>query len=103
MCLLAFLGNMAVHAYDIDQNGIYYNITDADAQTVEVTYVEDGEGNADFYYGNVTIPKRFSKDGTIYTVTAIGIHAFNHCSHMTSVTIPESVTSIGRGGFEYCI
>lgn len=102
MCLLAFLGNMAVHAYDFDQNGIYYNITDADALTVEVTYVEDGEGNADFYYGAISIPRRISTGGVSYTVTAIGDKAFNNCSDVTSVTIPNTVTSIGNDAFSGC-
>ncbi len=100
MCLLAFLGNMAVHAYDIDQNGIYYNITSDN--TVEVTYVEDGEGNADFYYGAISIPRRISTGGVSYTVTAIGDKAFNNCSDVTSVTIPNTVTSIGNDAFSGC-
>ena len=100
MCLLAFLGNMAVHAYDIDQNGIYYNITSDN--TVEVTYVEDGEGNADFYYGAISIPRRISTGGVSYTVTAIGDKAFNNCSDVTSVTLPNTVTTIGSNAFDRC-
>ena len=100
MCLLAFLGNMAVHAYDIDLNGIYYNITGDN--TVEVTYVEDGEGNADFYYDAISIPRRISTGGVSYTVTAIGDKAFNYCSDLTSVTLPNTVTTIGSNAFDRC-
>ena len=101
-CLLALLGSITAHAYDIEMNGVYYNITDATARTLEVTYVENGEGNADFYYGSVTIPKRISKNGITYTVTSIGYNAFRFCSGLTSLTIPESVTSIGYYAFSYC-
>ena len=99
--LLALMGGITAHAYDIDVNGVYYNITDAEAKTVEVTYVENGEGNADFYYGNITIPKRISKDGVNYTVAAIGDYAFANCGNLTGVTIGENVTSIGQQAFYY--
>ncbi len=36
------------------------------------------------------------------SVTSIGDHAFGYCSGLTSITIPNSVTSIGRGAFQNC-
>ena len=36
------------------------------------------------------------------SVTSIGDAAFAHCSSLTSVTIPNSVTSIGSTAFAYC-
>ena len=35
-------------------------------------------------------------------VTSIGAGAFEYCEHLTSIEIPNSVTSIGAGAFGYC-
>ena len=102
LCLLTLLGGITAHAYDLESKDIYYNITDAAAKTVEVAYVETGEGNADFYYGDLIIPNRISKDGVTYTVTGIGEEAFHYCTNLTSVTIGNNVTSIGRQAFMKC-
>ena len=36
------------------------------------------------------------------SVTSIGYRAFSDCTSLTSITIPEGVTSIGNYAFEYC-
>ncbi|MCM1556692.1 MAG: leucine-rich repeat domain-containing protein [Anaeroplasma bactoclasticum] len=36
------------------------------------------------------------------SVTSIGSSAFENCSYLTSITIPESVTSIGSSAFAFC-
>ncbi|MBO4733582.1 MAG: leucine-rich repeat domain-containing protein, partial [Clostridia bacterium] len=36
------------------------------------------------------------------SVTSIGDYAFEYCTGLTSITIPDSVTSIGVYPFEYC-
>ena len=51
--------------------------------------------------GVIDIPDTVISDGQPYTVTAIG-HAAFHDSAVTSVTIPDSVTSILDGAFGFC-
>ena len=36
------------------------------------------------------------------SVTSIGNYAFSFCNNLTSITIPDSVTSIGEGAFHNC-
>ena len=56
--------------------------------------LKDGTAEITGYRGkapSLSIQSRL--DG--YTVTSIGDRAFYECRHLTSVIIPESVTSIG--------
>ena len=52
--------------------------------------------------GDITILGSFTVDGQEYTVTHIGDHAFYGCSEITSVTLPESLLSIGGRSFVGC-
>ena len=91
------------NAHDFEVGGIYYNITNATAKTVEVTC--KGSNSNEYlneYSGEVTIPATVTYNGTSYSVTSIGVGAFDNCSGLTSIEIPESVTSIGAGAFWGC-
>lgn len=105
--LIAMLcATLAASAYDFTVDGIYYNITDAEKKTVEVTFMYydnygDYECHSD-YSGSVVIPSTVVYSEIPYSVTSIGICAFWNCSDMTSVTIPNSVTSIGGRAFGDC-
>ena len=92
MLLLCTITTLVANAYDFEVDGIYYNRTSSN--TVEVTYNTIGST----YEGTVVIPNTVAYNGVNYTVTAIGDSAFYH-SCFEDVTIPETVTLIGKGAF----
>ena len=91
-------------AHDIEvKNGdgktIYYNWANNQTE-LAVTY--KGNSPTEYsneYSGNVVIPESVTYNGKNYPVTSIGNDAFGGCSNLTSVTIPNSVTTIGSNAF----
>ena len=79
--------------YD-EASGLYYKVSTE--YTVEVTCF-DPEFN--HYTGSVEIPSSVEHEGMTYTVIAIGDMAFVNCPNLTSVTIPNTVVSVGEKAF----
>ena len=94
----ALLATTSLWAHDFEVDGIYYNYLDGN--NVEVT--DDGNDYYKEYSGAVTIPASITYNGTTYSVTSIGDHAFESSLYLTSITIPSSVTSIGESAFGNC-
>ena len=116
LAVLSLLTAATSFAQWFEADGIYYEIND-DKKSVSVTRSDDS------YSGPVTIPSSVSRkdeesdedeEGT-YVVTSIENYAFNFSGEfdpffheiderprLTSIYIPESVTSIGKEAFWGC-
>ena len=87
---LALLPSLA-GASEVEINGIYYNIICE--RWAEVTFDNIK------YVGHIEIPSTIFYGGKEYPVSQIGNIAFMNCSELTSIDIPNSITSIGESAF----
>ena len=97
--LFALLATTTLWAYDFESGGFDYTITsNSKPYTVAVS------GYYKTYSGHMQIPSSVVHNGITYSVTSIKDDAFNSekCQNLTSVTIPNSVITIGRSAFLGC-
>jgi hypothetical protein len=90
-------------AYDMQVNGVCYNINGNEAT---VTYYDYSSSHGYNYYnsysGHVTIPKTVTFNGLSYSVTAIDDYTFSNCKYLNSISIPKTVKTIGFRSFNNC-
>ncbi len=92
--LMAFAFITGMNAYAaVKINGIAYDLSSSGATVVS----KSGK-----YTGSIIIPSMIQYGRTFYYVRSIGIGAFDDCTSLTSITIPNSVTNIGVVAFRNC-
>ena len=94
--VLCILCGAVAFAQNFEADGIYYQVTNSTDKTVSVI------SGTNKYAGSVVIPESVAYNGTSYSVTRIEYSAFNKCSGLTGIVIPNSVTSIGGQAFYNC-
>lgn len=87
---------MAASADTVEIDGVYYKLIKK-IQIAEVT------SNPNKYSGNIIIPEIVLYEGVEYKVTEIDSRAFYKCDGLTSVSIPNTVNTIGDYAFYGCI
>ena len=104
MTALVMLFSLHAQAYDVEVDGIYYNLHKVleVGSTATVTYREADTANTSAYSGKVEIPNTFWYNNEIYTVTSISDSAFYACSGLTSISIPANVMDVGYDAFKEC-
>ena len=90
ICMICCITTMADNWTDPDTGYTWYYTVSGNSAII---------GENKWATGDLVIPATING----YPVTSIGYVAFFGCSGLTSVTIPNSVTSIGWCPFEGCI
>ncbi|PJI08172.1 MULTISPECIES: leucine-rich repeat protein [Clostridium] len=91
-------------------DGVNYSITGYNGSDTNITIPSSIDGHTvtsianNAFNGNNTTKYQTLTSVTIPdTVTSIGGFAFYYCSSLVSISIPNSVTSIGDSAFAYCM
>jgi len=89
---LSLYGNNS-YAYGFEIDGIFYTL---DLNNMEAKVIKNQNGK---YSGNIIIPSEVTYNTRKFKVTSIGESAFAYCDSLTSITIPNTVNSIGPYAF----
>ena len=97
--LLALICAMNLLAETVLIDGLYYSLGNTTA-----TLVKDQTSDQSTYkaYINVTVPASVYYNNYTYPVVTIGTSAFESCSNLQSVTLPNSITVINTDAFYGC-
>ena len=94
LLLLVTLLPILANAYDVEIDEICYNFSGNKAEVTYKNYDSSLYSYYSDYSGNVVIPESITYNEKTYSVTSIGEYAFRDCSSLTSIIIPESVTTL---------
>ncbi len=99
LCIVAFaMAGLSANAddYDFEVDGIRYLIESLTELTVKVS------GFSDSTVSELSLPETVEYKSKILTVKSIGDGAFKALDSLESVSLPNSVESIGANAFQFC-
>ena len=96
--LLALVATTSLWAYDFQQGYLYYNIIDEEKSHVEVDGMSERNEYSQ-YITHITVPSTVKMYGKTYTVVGIDDDAFRNRSRLRTITLPSTITHIGRNAF----
>ncbi len=101
LCLMAV---PIAFAANITVNGINYTTATGAKATVAKYTIDKTVTPYDtlYYEGDIVIPQTITYGGVEYTVVATATNAFQNCRNLTSVVLPSTCVTIGRGCFSGC-
>lgn len=88
--------SQGIFALDFEYEGVKYTTLDANTVTTATGTSSAAGCNV---YGDIVIPEKVYNGSTEYTVTQIGNYSFNGLAGLTSVRLPETITTIGNQAF----
>jgi hypothetical protein len=90
-------------AVTFDVDGLRYNILSQKDRTVEVAIIPKSLSYPSYstYAGDYDIPAKVTFNEIQYDVIGIGQHAFSECYKLGVITLPNSIKYIGFGAFSY--
>ncbi len=106
--ILILLFSGIVYTWAGQQGYKQFDWSDNKGVTWSVSVYEDGTDKDVLIYrcsqqeGDIVIPSKVYDGETEYEINGIDLNAFSSQEHITSVTIPESVTDIGDYAFSRC-
>ncbi len=89
--------------------GLYYTITDATMNTVEVARHPDvilngtNVSSSPYSFGDLTIPSVVTHEGVNYTVTSIANQAFSRSKRLDKIVFPTTMKTLAIGAFTWCV
>ena len=96
LALLCLTGGRAWAQTTFSQGNFAYTVTSSSAKTVSVAMKNNTIS------GDIVIPSTVTYSGNTYTVTSVSDYAFDNARDITSVSIPGTVTSLGKRAFGDC-
>lgn len=98
---LLVLASVAIAQVVTDGEGARFHLT-PDGRAVQLTYLATDTTNVAAYAGDYQVPASVSIDGRELPVTGLTPLACVHCDSLTSITLPEGITTLGFGALSDC-